>query len=133
MAAVTVRDGRGGVATASAAAQGVNQPPVIRFGSPRPPNPAPANTHYTIVGGQPEDPDQDEEPNTLCRERLTFTVSGPCTAAVAGCGGVGDVFDVDMRTGLGPGTCTLEAQVRDSWGAVASDRLSIQVNAAAVR
>lgn len=128
-AVVTVRDGHGGVAIASAAAQGVNQPPVIRFGSPRPPNPAPANTYYTIVGGQPEDPDQDEEPNTLCRGRLTFTVSGPCTAAVAGCGGVGDVFDVDLTTGSGPGTCTIEAQVRDSWGAVGSDRLSIQVNA----
>lgn len=130
LAVVTVREGRGGVATASAAAQGVNQPPVIRFGSPRPPNPAPATTHYTIVGGQPDDPDQDEEPNILCT-RVLLTSSGPCRAGPGFvCGGVGDVFDVDLTTGSGPGTCTIEAQVRDSWGAVGIDRFSIQVNAA---
>ncbi len=128
-AVVTVRDGRGGVTTATATAQGVNQPPVIRIGSPRPPNPAPPATQYFIVGGQPEDPDQDEEPNILCT-RVQLTSSGPCTAGPGfACGGVGDVFDFSIRTSQGPGTCTVEAQVRDSWGAVASDRFSFQVNA----
>jgi hypothetical protein len=105
-----------------------NQPPVIQFGTPRPPDPAPSNTRYTVAGGQPEDPDGDENPNVLCT-RTTLTVSGPCRAGIGGCGGVGDVFDVDLLTATGPGTCEVIARVRDSWGALGTDRLRFQVSA----
>lgn len=126
-ATLTVRDGRGGVAQASALSQGTNQAPVVRFGfSGRPPDPAPSNQLYSIAGGQPEDPDGDEDPNQICNT-VTFSVSGPCTSGPPYCGGVGDVFDVDVHTTNGPGTCVLEATARDSWGAVGSDRLEFRV------
>ena len=127
-AAVTVRDGHGGVARASATAQGTNDAPVVRFGVPRPPEPAPSNSSYSLAGGEPADPDGDEDGNALCRG-TTLSASGPCTARIASCGGVGDVFDVDVRTGTGPGTCVLEATTRDSWGRVGSARLSFAVRA----
>jgi hypothetical protein len=127
-AAVTVRDTRGGVARASATAQGTNDAPVVRFGVPRPPEPAPSNSSYSLAGGEPADPDGDEDGNALCRG-TTLSAAGPCTARIASCGGVGDVFDVDVRTGTGPGTCVLEATTRDSWGRVGSARLSFAVRA----
>jgi hypothetical protein len=99
---------------------------VIQFGTPRPPDPAAANTLYTIAGGQPTDPDGDEDPNQLC-DRTTLTVTGPCTAGIGGCGGVGDVFDVDLTTRQGPGTCEVVARVRDSHGAFGTDRLRFEV------
>jgi len=54
--------------------------------------------------------------------------SGPCSAGLAACGGVGDAFDIDIRTLPGGGTCTVEATVRDGWGAVGRDRIAFQVN-----
>lgn len=127
-ATVTVRDGHGGVARASATAQGTNEAPVIRFGVPRPPEPAPSSTSYSLAGGEPADPDGDEDGNALCR-LTTLSVSGPCSARIASCGGVGDVFDVDVRTGTSSGTCVLDATTRDSWGRAGSARLSFAVRA----
>jgi PKD domain-containing protein len=126
-ARVDATDGRGGYARAFATAQGTNQPPRVRFGTPRPPDPARSNTFYGLTGGQPEDPDGDEDSNALCRQGTTVTASGPCRAGLALCGGVGDAFDVDIHTLDGPGTCVVEAQVRDSWGAVGTDRLEFRV------
>jgi len=125
-ARIEVRDGRGGVAAAVAQAVGVNQAPEIRFGEPGPPDPAAPNTLYFVNGGQPTDPDDDEEENTLC-SRTTLTVSGACTAGISRCGGVGDVFDVDIRTTAGPGTCVLDAKTVDSWGAEGTGRLTFRV------
>jgi hypothetical protein len=125
---VDASDGRGGQARAFGTAEGTNQPPVIRLGTPRPPDPAPSNTFFILTGGQPEDPDGDEDSNAMCGNgSTTVTYSGPCRAGIAGCGGVGDVFDVDVRTSTGPGVCVVEAQVRDSWGAVGRDRLEFRV------
>lgn len=125
---VEANDGRGGSASATGTAEGTNRPPRVRFGSPRPPDPAPANTLFFLAGGQPEDPDFDEDSNEICRSRTKLTVSGPCRAGLASCGGVGDVFDVDIRTLTGPGTCVIEAEARDSWDAVGSDRLEFRVS-----
>ena len=125
-ATVLVADGRGGFARASATAEGFNEAPVIRFGDWRPPNPAPSNTFFSIVGGQPEDPDGDDDPNQLCK-RVSLLVSGPCRAGVALCGGVADAFDIDLTTLQGPGTCVLEARVADFWGAVGVARLRLDV------
>jgi hypothetical protein len=125
-ATVLVTDGQGNFVRASATAEGVNEPPVIAFGGPRPPNPAPSNTRYTLVGGQPTDPEEDDQPNTLCG-RLSLTASGPCRVGLSGCGGVGDVFDVDLSTLQGPGTCVVEARVPDIWGAVGLARLVFEV------
>lgn len=127
-ARVEASDGRGGIARASANAEGTNVPPVVRIGGPRPPNPAPSNTLYLLTGGQPTDPDGDEEPNVMCRT-ATLSASGPCRALLALCGGVADAFDGDVRTLAGPGTCVVEATVRDSWGAVGTDRLVFAVSA----
>jgi hypothetical protein len=121
-----VRDGRGGAAAAVAEAVGVDQAPVIQFGGPKPPDPAPPNTAYTLVGREPEDPDGDEDPNVLC-SRTTVTVSGACSGGGFLCGGVSDGFDVDVRTLAGPGTCVLEAKTVDSWGSEATDRFSFRV------
>jgi len=125
-ATVLVSDGQGNFARASGIAHGTNEPPVIRFGGPRPPNPAPSNTFYTLSGNQPADPEEDEDGNRLCT-RATVVASGPCRATLFLCGGVGDAFDVDVTTLQGPGTCTLEARVADVWGAVGVDRLVFQV------
>jgi PKD domain len=125
-ATVLVSDGQGNFARASAVAHGTNEPPVVRLGGPRPPDPAPSNTSYTLVGGQPVDPEEDEDPNRLCT-RATVTASGPCRAGLALCGGVGDAFDVDVTTLQGPGTCVVEARVADVWGAVGRDRIAFQV------
>jgi hypothetical protein len=125
VATVTATDGRGGRTSVSASAFGVNVPPQLRFGSPRPQDPSTPGRTYSMVGAQPEDADGDEEGNTLC-QRMVFTVSGPCRAGHT-CGGVGDVFDVDVTTSNGPGTCLLEARTRDSWGAEGVARLSFQV------
>ncbi len=125
-ARIEVNDGRGGTASAVAQAVGINQPPVIRFGSPRPPDPAPASTSYTLSGNQPTDPDGDEDENVLC-SRTSVTASGACTVGLSFlCGGASDGFDVDIRT-LGPGTCNLEARTEDSWGFDGVDRLTFRV------
>ena len=126
-ARIEVRDGRGGAAAAVAQAVGINGAPDIRFGGPRPPDPAPPNTPYTLVGSQPTDPDGDEDENILC-SRTSVTASGACTVGLAFlCGGVSDGFDVDVRTLAGPGTCVLEARSEDSWGADGTDRLTFRV------
>jgi hypothetical protein len=125
-ATVLVADGQGNVARATGTAFGTNEPPVVRLGVPRPPNPAPSNTLYTLTGNQPVDPEDDEDGNRLC-QRATLAVSGPCRATLFSCGGVGDAFDVDLTTLQGPGTCTVEARVADIWGAVGVDRLVFQV------
>ncbi len=125
-ATVLVSDGHENFARASGTAHGVNAPPWIRFGSPRPPNPAPSNTFYPIAGGQPVDPEEDEDSNRLCTH-VSLTTSGPCRAVLAACGGVGDVFDVDLWTLQGPGTCVVEARVADVWGALGVDRFAFEV------
>lgn len=125
-AIVLVSDGQGNFARASAVGLGTNEPPVVRLGGPRPPDPAPSNTSFTLVGGQPVDPEEDEDPNRLCG-RATVTATGPCRATLFACGGVGDAFDVDLRTLQGPGTCVVEARVADIWGAVGIDRISFRV------
>jgi hypothetical protein len=114
---------------ASSAAQGTNRPPIVRIGGPRPPDPAPSNTFFSIAGGQPTDPDGDEPDNgTLCRT-ATVVATGACsTSGRVLCGGAGDTFDFDFRTLAGPGTCVLEARASDSWGAVGTDRLSFAVS-----
>ncbi|HET8647561.1 MAG TPA: hypothetical protein VFO85_18835, partial [Vicinamibacteria bacterium] len=123
-ATVLVSDGEGNFARASAVAHGLNAPPVIRLGGPRPPNPAPSNTSYFLVSQPPDDPDGDESPSTLC-QRVTITTSGPCRAGVGLCAGHG--MDTDIRTLQGPGTCVVEIRVTDIWGAVGSDRLVFDV------
>src|SRR5262245_45577989 len=125
-ASVLVSDGQGNFARASGVAHGFNDPPVVRFGTPRPPNPAPSNTLFTMQGMEPMDPEEDEDGNRLCT-KATVVTSGPCRATLFACGGVGDVFDVDLRTLQGPGTCTVEARVPDIWGAVGLDRIVFQV------
>jgi hypothetical protein len=125
-ATVKVKDGQGGSDTASGTAQGVNQPPRVRFGGARPPDPAPSHSVYTIVGAQPTDPEDDADPNSLCGH-ASVTYSGPCWAKLFLCGGVADGFDVDIKTLAGPGTCVLEARVEDPWGAVGTDRIVFQV------
>jgi hypothetical protein len=125
-ATVLVTDGQGNFARASATAEGVNAPPVVAFGHPRPPNPAPSNTLFNLTGGEPTDPEDDDHPNTLC-SRATLHTSGPCRAGLGPCGGVGDAFDVDVRTLQGPGTCVVEARVPDVWGAVGVARLVFEV------
>lgn len=125
-ARIEVRDGRGGTAAAVAQAVGINLPPEIRFGTPRPPNPAPQNTSYTLVGSQPTDPDEDEDENVLC-SRTSVSASGACTVGLPfRCGGVSDGFEVDLRT-LGPGTCSLETRTEDSWGFDGVDRFTFRV------
>jgi hypothetical protein len=125
-ARIEVSDGRGGSAAAVAMAVGLNAPPEIRFGTPRPPNPAPQNTSYSLVGSQPTDPDGDEDENVLCA-RTSVTASGSCTVGPSFlCGGVSDGFDVDVRT-LGPGNCLLEARTEDSWAYDGVDRIQFQV------
>jgi hypothetical protein len=123
-ARVTVRDGRGESANASATATGVNLPPNVRVGGPT--SPALSNTFYPMAGNQPDDPEEDADPNQLC-DHASVTAHGPCRAVLADCGGVGDVFDVDITTLAGPGTCTLEARVSDPWGAVGTDRYVFDV------
>ena len=123
-ARVTVRDGSGGSAQASGTALGVNLPPNVRVGGP--PSPALSNTFYPTAGNQPDDPEEDADPNQLCTH-ASVTAHGPCRAVLAQCGGVGDVFDVDITTLAGPGTCTLEAKVSDPWGAVGTDRYVFEV------
>jgi hypothetical protein len=125
-ATVLVSDGQGNFARASGTAFGTNEPPVVRLGVPRPPNPAPSNTLYAMAGNQPIDPEDDEDVSRLCT-RASVTASGPCQATLASCGGVGDTFDVDLRTLQGPGTCVVEARVADIWGAVGVDRITFQV------
>jgi len=126
-ATVEARDGRGGFAEASATAKGTNLPPWVDIGQPRPPDPAAPNTLYLIAGGQPWDPDGDEPDSVLCGS-ATVSATGPCTAGPhVLCGGVGDVFDFDIRTLGGPGTCTVEARASDSWGAVGRASISFRV------
>lgn len=126
-AQVIVTDKFGAFDKASAEARGTNSAPRVRLGANLPPNPAPPNTIYTVVGAQPQDPEEDGTPNQLC-QTAQVTTSGPCSAGLALCGGVGDAFDVDIRTLPGGGTCTVEATVRDGWGAVGRDRVQFQVN-----
>jgi hypothetical protein len=126
-AQVVVTDEHGAFDKASAEARGTNSAPRVRFGLLLPPNPAPPNTTFTIAGGQPVDPEEDWDPNRICTT-ARVTASGPCTAGLGGCGGVGDVFDVDVRTLPGGGTCTVEATAQDGWGAVGRDRIAFQVS-----
>jgi hypothetical protein len=124
-ASLRVSDGNGNVVHATGDARGTNRAPLVELGA-GPPNPAPSGTQFNFAGGQPTDPDGDDEPNLLCT-RATVTVTGPCVGGLAGCGGVGDVFDWDVRTLQGPGTCVVEARVTDFWGATGVDRVTFQV------
>jgi hypothetical protein len=126
-ATVIATDSHGATARASATARGTNLPPVVRIGGPRPPDPAPSNTVYPTAGDEPQDPD-DWSPymNKAC-PFARVTATGPCRAALGLCGGVGDAFDIDIRTLAGPGTCVVEATVTDPWGAVGRDTLRFRV------
>jgi hypothetical protein len=124
-ASVRVSDGRGGEGKAATVLSGTNRPPVVRLPRQGLPDPVLANKFYPLAGGQPEDPDGDEEPNILCRS-AKVTVSGACHGSLSGCGGVGDVFDVDLHTD-GPGVCVLDARVPDSWGLVGTDHMEFRV------
>jgi hypothetical protein len=126
-AQVIVTDVHGAFDKAAAEARGTNSAPLVRIGVPLPPNPAPPNTVYNTAGGQPIDPEEDWDPNRICTT-ARVTASGPCTAGLAWCGGVGDAFDIDIRTLPGGGTCVVEATAQDGWGAVGRDRISFQVN-----
>jgi hypothetical protein len=127
-ATVTATDAHGATARASATARGTNLPPVVRIGGPRPPDPAPANTVYPIAGAEPHDPDDYASDNSAC-PYARVTATGPCHVSFAVCGGVGDVFDFDIRTLAGPGTCVVEASVTDPWGLVGRDTLTFRVRA----
>ena len=124
-ASVLVDDGNGGLARGSADAVGTNLPPRVHMG--RVSSPQPSNTHISIIGTQPDDPEGDEDPNRLCT-RASLVVTGPCRAALGLCGGVADGFDIDITTFQGPGTCVIEARVADVWGAVGVDRFSFTVS-----
>ena len=125
-ASVLVDDGNGGLASGSASASGINLPPLVHLGRGYP-NPAQSNTNYTVIGSQPDDPEGDEPPNTLCT-RASLVVTGPCRATLFACGGVADGFDIDIHTLQGPGVCVVEARVADLWGAVGIDRIAFTVN-----
>jgi hypothetical protein len=126
-AQVIVTDEHGAFDKASAEARGTNSAPRVRFGLNHPPNPAAPNTLYRINGGEPTDPEEDWIPNQIC-QTAQVSSAGPCTAVLAWCGGVGDAFDVEIRTLPGGGTCTVEATAQDGWGAVGRDRLAFQVS-----
>lgn len=125
-ATVVVTDAHGATARASGTALGTNLAPVVRIGGPRPPDPAPSNTVYPIAGGEPHDPDDYTAQNSAC-PHARVTATGPCRVSFALCGGVGDVFDFDIRTLDGPGTCVVEASVTDPWGLVGRDTLTFRV------
>ena len=125
-ATVIATDSHGATARASATARGTNLPPVVKIGGPRPPDPAPSNTVYPIAGGEPHDPDDYASQNSAC-PHAQVSATGPCRVSFAVCGGVGDVFDFDIRTLDGPGTCVVEATVTDPWGAVGRDTLTFRV------
>ncbi len=126
-ATVIAKDSHGATARAEATARGTNQLPVVRIGPQRPPDPAPANTFYSIVGDEPYDPDDWTPYMNLACPHARVTATGPCRASLGLCGGVGDAFDVDLTTLAGPGTCVVEATVTDPWGAVGRDRFSFRV------
>jgi hypothetical protein len=126
-AIVTATDKHGATARATATARGTNQAPVVKIGGPRPPDPALANTLYPMIGDEPYDPDDWPPYQNLACPSARVTASGPCHAALAWCGGVGDAFDIDIRTLAGPGTCVIEATVTDPWGLVGRDRISFRV------
>lgn len=125
-ATVIATDAHGATAKASGTARGTNLPPVVKIGGPRPPDPAPANTVYPIAGGEPHDPDDYGTDNSAC-PHARVTATGPCRVSFALCGGIGDVFDFDIRTLAGPGTCVVEASVTDPWGLVGRDTLTFRV------
>ena len=122
-ATVLVTDGQGNFVRATGTAEGVNAPPFILLGAPRPPNPAPSNTVFSMVSNGPEDPDGDEHVAQLCA-RTTVTATGPCRAGFSACG---TNFDVDIVTLQGPGTCAVEVRTLDLWGAAGVDRHVFQV------
>jgi hypothetical protein len=125
-ATVIVTDAHGATARDSATARGTNLPPVVKIGGPRPPDPAPSNHVYPIAGGEPHDPDDYTGQNAAC-PHAQVSATDPCRVSFANCGGVGDVFDFDIRTLDGPGTCVVEARVTDPWGAVGRDTLTFRV------
>jgi hypothetical protein len=93
------------------------------MGGPKPPNPAPSNTTFSMVSNGPDDPDGDESAPALCT-RVAVTAAGPCRAGRSACG---TNFDMDITTLQGPGTCVVEVRVADLWGAVGVDRYAFQV------
>jgi hypothetical protein len=123
-ATVLVDDGNGGLARASGVAEGTNLPPNIHMAHLL--GPYSSNFFITTIGQQPDDPEDDDDPNTLC-SRAKLVVSGPCRAVLFECGGVSDGFDIDVFTLQGPGTCVIEARVPDIWGAVGVDRMVFNV------
>lgn len=126
-AIVVATDSQGATTRATGTARGTNLSPVVRIGPHRPPDPAPANTFYSIVGDEPYDPDDWTPYMNLACPHARVSATGPCRASLGLCGGAGDAFDVDLTTLAGPGTCVVEATVTDPWGAVGRDSFSFRV------
>jgi hypothetical protein len=127
VATVFAIDARGAKARASATALGTNLPPILDDFGPPPPDPAPSNTFYAMVGYEPYDPDDWPPERNLACPTSRVTVTGACVGGLAWCGGIANAFDIDLRTTTGPGTCLVEATVTDPWGAVARRTLSFRV------
>jgi hypothetical protein len=127
-ATVVVSDVHGARTRASATAEGVNRAPTVRIGTlGRPPDPAPSNAFFAVLGGaEPRDPDDGLPEFSACLATRMIT-SGPCHGGIALCGGVDNSIDLDLSTLAGPGTCVVELAVTDPWGAVGRDRFSFRV------
>lgn len=111
-ATVEVRDARGAATRASALVRGENFPPNRVFSETLPPQPSRAQV---LLFGAVEDP----ESGVLCGRRycLDARASGPCgpdvhfeCTCLAGA-------EAELRTGDGPGTCTVEFRLMDDLGA----------------
>lgn len=104
-ATVKVTDGRGGRATDTGTARGVNDAPRIQFGFPTPLRPNALNFGVGVV--------QDED---KCGTRDFKTeLSGACNHVDILCSFSG--LDLELRTTQGPGECRVKVTFRDQWGA----------------
>jgi hypothetical protein len=109
-AGVTVRDGRGGVASADAKAEGVNRPPTAAFGVR--PKVARVDSSVLLLGWV--DDEQGDCGRDYC---VAAQASGAC--------GPGVFFDclclsgleVFVATGPQAGTCRIDLTLIDPWGA----------------
>jgi hypothetical protein len=123
-AVVAVSDARGGTARAAAQVRGENLPPNRVFAETLPPQ---ASRTQVLLFGNVEDP----ESGVLCGRRycLDARASGPCgpdvhfeCTCLAGA-------EAELRTGDGPGTCTVEFRLMDDQGAVGIATTRFEVRA----
>lgn len=123
-ATVEVNDSRGGTARASATTRGENFPPNRVFAETLPPQPS---QFVVLLFGNIEDP----ESGSLCGRQycLDARASGSCGPGVfLDCTCLGGAM-AELRTGNGPGSCTVEVRVRDDLGAVATLTTRFEVRA----